>query len=189
MNPPDSLDGADVCVFIGVPEDVGYYAQMVVERSQSVIIALYDETLGVSEGAAHKFLNDLDKLSGSLSESRRHFAIMRTDAWESLYAMHSRETFGLCHFHADKRMRVPQSAKTIKHSSLIVDDLSSFSDIPNVQRQLQRIVDLLSDDPIAGMWPVSLLLGETGTGKSFAAAKIAGSSGMTVGRFLPRSFI
>ena len=38
MNPPDSLDGEDVCVFIGVPEDVGYYAQMVVERSQSVII-------------------------------------------------------------------------------------------------------------------------------------------------------
>lgn len=173
MNLPDTLDGEDVCVFIGVPKDTGYYAQMVTERFQSVIIALYDEALDISESDANDFLCCLDKLSSRLLDAKRCFFSMRIDEWDEFYCKHCLESFGLCHVYADKRMRSPQSARKTILPPRIVGELSSFSDIPDVQRQLQRVVDLLSGNPIAGMWPVSLLLGETGTGKSFAAAKIA----------------
>ena len=166
-----SLDGEDVFVCIGV--DAGkasFVARRIIESEATLVVVLFNQSDSDGKAAAERFVDDIERGVFQNGVRRRFFAL-QLDEWEGLCAAHKDEAFSIAHSRLDDSVPIPSGMNVVRQEQCDAE-LSPFDDIPLVKGRLQQIVEVLSSDPVDGMWPASLIVGETGSGKTFAAEKI-----------------
>ena len=167
-----SLDGEDVYVCVGFCADdaMPRWTGRISMSGATTIICLYDPSKSDGKCEAEKFAQTLGHNLPSM-DVRRQIFVMSADEWNRFYSVHKDEQYSIVHIHIDASMQLPLSVGDIKprpHPTA----LSDFDDIAPLKETLLRIVNVFSKSPGEGMWPSVLLLGETGSGKTYAAQRI-----------------
>lgn len=184
-----TLEAEDVCVCVGVCADdaVPFWVGKVKEVGATVVVVLYagpDDRSG-----AEAFAQTIEERLPPV-DVPRHVLAMNGDEWGRFYDAQKDRSFGIVHLSVNTdAVPMPSSYEAVKPIRDYAA-LSDFDDIPETKKSLAQIVEVFSRKSTEGMWPVALLLGETGAGKSFAAQRIAEalreSSKMT-GKFVHRN--
>ena len=167
-----SLEGEDVCVCVGACEDADTprWAGRIAMSGATTIVCLYAPSNPNAKFGAAKFAWTLEK-NLPAADVRRQILVMSADEWDHFYSVHKDEQCSIVHIHIDASMRLPLSVGDVKprpHPAA----LSDFDDIAPLKETLLRIVDVFSKSLGEGTWPSVLLLGETGSGKTYAARRI-----------------
>ena len=167
-----SLEGEDVCVCVGFCADdaMPRWAGRIAMSGATTIICLYDPSKSDGKCEAEKFAQTLGHNLPSM-DVRRQILVMSVDEWNRLYSVHKDEQYSIVHIHIDPSMQMPLSVGDVKPRPNPAA-LSDFDDIAPLKETLLRIVDVFSKSPGEGTWPSVLLLGETGSGKTYAARRI-----------------
>ena len=167
-----SLDGEDVCVCVGCCADdaLPHWAGKVALSGATMVVCLYDSNRSMGKSGVERFAQML-KQNLPAVDVCRCILVMSADEWGRVHATHREEAFSIVHFHIDSSMALPSSADDTKPRT-ISESWSGFDDIPQMQEHLMRVVDVFEKSPCEGMWPSVLLLGETGSGKTYAAQRI-----------------
>lgn len=167
-----SLDGEDVCVCVGFCADdaMPRWAGRIAMFGATTIVCLYAPSNPNAKSDAAKFAWTLEK-NLPAADVRRQIFVMSVDEWNHLYPVHKDEQYSIVHIHIDASMRLPLSVGEVKPRPNPAA-LSDFDDIAPLKETLLRIVDVFSKSPGEGTWPSMLLLGETGSGKTYAARRI-----------------
>ncbi len=166
------LDGEDVCVCVGFCADdaMPRWTGRIAMSGATTIVCLYDPSRQNGNCGGEKFAETLEHNLPAV-DVRRLILVMSADEWNRFYSVHKDEQYSIVHIHIDASMQLPLSVGDIKprpHPTA----LSDFDDIVPLKETLLRIVDVFSKSPGEGTWPSVLLLGETGSGKTYAAQRI-----------------
>ena len=167
-----SLGGEDVCVCVGFCADdaMPRWTGRIAMSGATTIVCLYDPLNQNGKCGGEKFAETLEH-NLPVVDVQRQILIMSADEWNHFYSVHKDEQYSIVHIHIDASMQLPLSVGDIKprpHPTA----LSDFDDIVPLKETLLRIVDVFSKSPGEGTWPSVLLLGETGSGKTYAAQRI-----------------
>ena len=167
-----SLEGEDVCVCIGLCADdaMPRWTGRIAMSGATTIVCLYDPSKQNGKCEVAKFVQTLEHNLPAV-DVRRQILTMSVDEWNLFYSVHKDEQYSIIHIHIDASMQLPLSVGDIKprpHPTA----MSDFDDIVPLKETLLRIVDVFSKSPGEGTWPSVLLLGETGSGKTYAAQRI-----------------
>lgn len=167
-----SLDGEDVCVCVGFCADdaMPRWTGRIAMSGATTIVCLYDPSKQNGKCGGEKFAETLEH-NLPAGDVHRQILIMSADEWNHFYSVHKDEQYSIVHIHIDASMQLPLSVGDIKPRSHPTA-LSDFDDIVPLKETLLRIVDVFSKSPREGTWPSVLLLGETGSGKTYAAQRI-----------------
>ena len=167
-----SLDGEDVCVCVGFCADdaMPRWTGRIAMSGATTIVCLYDPSKENGKCGVAKFAETLEHNLPAV-DVRRQILVMSADEWNRFYSVHKNEQFSIVHIHIDASMRLPLSVGDVKQRPNPAA-LSDFDDIAPLKDTLLRIVDVFSKSPGGGTWPSVLLLGETGSGKTYAAQRI-----------------
>lgn len=167
-----SLEGEDVCVCVGCCEDdaMPRWTGRVAMSGATTVICLYNQGEPRSRSGVENFAQTLERNIPAV-DVRRQILVMSGAEWEGLYTAHREETYSIVHFHIDASMASPSSAASTKPRT-VPAALCCFDDVVPLKELLLKIVDVFAKSPGGGMWPSVLLLGETGSGKTYAAQKI-----------------
>ncbi|MBO7684258.1 MAG: sigma 54-interacting transcriptional regulator [Kiritimatiellae bacterium] len=167
-----SLEGEDVCVCVGCCEDdaMPRWTGRIAMSGATMVVCLYNPCEPSSCGGVEKFAQTLER-NLPVVDVRRRILVMSADDWGCIYSAHREETYSIVHFHIDASMALPSSAANMKPRT-VPTALRGFDDVAPLKELLLKIVEVFAKSPNGGMWPSVLLLGETGSGKTYAAQKI-----------------
>jgi len=167
-----SLEGEDVCVCVGFCADdaMPRWTGRIAMSGATTIVCLYDPSKSDGKCEAEKFVQTLGRNLPSV-DVRRQILTMSVDEWNLFYSVHKDEQYSIIHIHIDASMQLPLSVGDVKPRPNPAA-LSDFDDIAPLKETLLRIVDVFSKSSREGAWPSVLLLGETGSGKTYAAQRI-----------------
>jgi len=157
----DRLEGEDA--FICNSEDVEklvFICRMIEESASTVIVVTFDSREPNGHDMAVMFLRDIELNLSKTAIPRRFFA-MPKDEWQRFFDMHRHERFAITPSILDN------SEKRFGEKAF-----EDFADIPNTQSSLADVAEIFACPSTNGVWPVVLLTGETGSGKTFAARRI-----------------
>ena len=184
-----ALNGEDVAVFIGTCADrLSFYAGQISEKGITSVVVLFDPDEPSAREEAQAFAEKLRRFPISPLPFPRTLAVCELAQGERICESVRKGLCSVIAFHADTSLPMPDGllSATDAHDKSFSPD---FDDIPTVRENLARIVRSFAAPPTDGMWPVALLTGETGVGKSFAANRIHESlrnrEGANVGEFVP----
>ena len=167
-----SLDGEDVCVCVGFCTDdaMPRWTGRIAMSGATTIVCLYDPSKQNGKCGVAKFAQTLEHNLPAV-DVRRQILVMSADEWNRFYSLHKGEQYSIVHIHIDASMQLPLSVGDVKQRPDPAA-LSDFDDIAPLKETLLRIVDVFSKSPGEGTWPSVLLLGETGSGKTYAAQRM-----------------
>ena len=184
---PD-LDGEDVAVFVGTCADrLSFYAGQISEKGITSVVVLFGPDEPSAREEAQTFAETLRRFPISPLPFPRKLAICDLAQGQRICESVRNGLCSVIAFHADESLPMPDGLLSVTdaHDKSFSPD---FDDIPTVRENLARIVRSFAAPPTDGMWPVALLTGETGVGKSFAAKRIhevlRKRKGATVGEFV-----
>lgn len=157
----ERLEGEDVFVCTkNDAERIAFICRKIADAGASVVVAIFDPAETDGETAAASLLRDIARNTPPTVGVRRFFAV-RQDEWRRFLDAHRDERFSI----------EPQTSFGSRRR-FVAAAFPDFEDIPAVQSALSDIAEVFASIPDDKMWPVVLLTGETGSGKSFAARRI-----------------
>ena len=167
------LDGEDVGVIVGTCIDrLAFFANQIVDKGVTTVIVLFDPASGAGQEEADALVRTLRRHLPPLQVPRR-FCVCDLAQWRCGLETRQESRFALTAFHADKSLPMPDDlmrrpAPGAEGCPLPPD----FDDLPDVRNRLRQVILAFAASPVDGQWPIPLLTGETGAGKSFAARAV-----------------
>lgn len=167
-----SLDGEDVGIFIGTCANDKYVflVNQILNHYISAIVVLFNPESESGRREAEELVQHFKEDLPPLPIPRRFYVCDLTQ-WEHIQRGGHKNSFVPYIFHLDKSLPIPDYLQTPR-AKCDYSALSDFEDIPLIKDSLCRIVNAFAQSPVGGRYPVALLTGETGVGKSFAAKMI-----------------
>ena len=157
----DRLEGEDVFVCKSQDaERAAFICRRIVEVAATVIVVTFDSRYSDERDTAVAFLRNIERNLPPTAVPRRFFAMSHGE-WRGLLETHRHEHFSIepCILN-DAKKRFGEST------------FKDFADIPDTRNALADVAEVFASSSSNGVWPVMLLTGETGSGKTFAARKI-----------------
>ena len=158
----NSLEGEDVFVCTnGDADRIAFIGRRIAESQSTVIVVTFDHKDAAGRDAAVSFVRELERLDiPPTAVPRRFFALPQED-WERFIETHRHERFAIePHVLCDAEARFGEKS------------FKDFADIPDTRKDLAEVAEIFARPASGGRWPVVLLTGETGSGKTFAASRI-----------------
>ena len=157
----ERFEGEDI--FVCKCEDADkrpFICGKIAEAGSTVVVVTFDPGDSDGRDTAAEFLRNIERNLPPTAVPRRFFA-MSKEKWRQLFEAHRHERFAMAPFVLDS------SEKHFDEKSF-----KDFADIPDTRNTLVDVAEVFARPSSNGVWPVVLLMGETGAGKTFAARKI-----------------
>ena len=157
----ERLESEDVYICTKDDADrLAFVCRKIADAGSSAVVATFDSADKNDEETAVALLRDIARNMPPTIGVLRFFA-MPENEWRRFFDAHRHERFSI----------EPQVA-SIPQRRFGATAFPDFADIPIVRSALSDVAETFAASPADKMWPVMLLTGETGAGKSFAARKI-----------------
>ncbi len=181
------IEGEDLCVCWGVAEseNPGFVLKQIIE-SRATCVILLSEADPEERRYLEEFGRDLKAMMESSGVHHFQIGLYSVEEWNRVYKQNQNVVFGIIHCGVDfpseclsyqdelaLKKGKAREWETYQKIGAFAELEETFGDLPLVWEDLKRIVYSFVHYDGKGLPPTAVLLGDTGTGKSFVAKKIA----------------